>query len=100
MATRKLCDVVEKLDAVDCDLSGSKLVDVNLARARFTDVSLRGARFTDVDLRGVAIVDADLRGLTIDGVRIDLLLRARERSLRRRPRGRSAPAGGRRGARG
>jgi len=51
------------------------LDDVAVEKARWNNLSLKGAVITDVDLRNVKINDANIEGLTIDGVRVDLLLK-------------------------
>jgi uncharacterized protein YjbI with pentapeptide repeats len=99
-APMKLHRVTAQLEVPDADLSGSQFNDANLSGTTFcqinfsgarvndsnmagwqvSDVNLSGAAFQNIDLSGATLSNCRLVGVTIDGVPLEEMMLAYQRS--------------------
>jgi len=84
----KLSDVIEPIEAVNCNLSGSSFTNVNLSgilienanlsQGRINNASLSEVQLTDANLSGMSISDSNLEGMTINGILVSDMIAAYE----------------------
>ena len=70
----KLEKAKERLEIVDCNLSGSSFHNVNFSNTVLDDVNLSHLKITNACMHDVSISDAMLDGMTINGIAVTVLL--------------------------